>query len=225
MNNPTPERRAAALERREIRFQAGVELRMAAAGSDSPGTLVGYAAVFGKLSEDLGGFREMIRPGAFDRSIKSAADVLALVNHDDDDVLGRSTAGTLRLATDEVGLRVEIDLPDTTAGRDTAVSVARRDLQGMSFAFYTLVDQWDFSGSTILRDLVDVDLVDVSVVARPAYTDTSVAVRSLERARSDRKTPAPAASAIPPAIPAPAPPAAPVRLHLDRDRLRLAESA
>lgn len=177
------ETRDAAVETREVRFADGLELRAAREGSNSPGTLDGYAAVFGKLSEDLGGFREQIAPGAFARALQSA-DVIAVLNHDDDYLLGRSTSGTLRLKEDDRGLRSEIDLPDTMCGRDCAISVGRGDLRGMSFAFIARQEQWDFNASPPLRTLLEVDLFDVSVVTRAAYPDTSVALRSLEAART-----------------------------------------
>jgi HK97 family phage prohead protease len=209
---------------RETRCHVGLELREAPPGSKSVGTLVGYAAVYGSLSEDLGGFREQIRPGAFDRALASNADVVALVNHDEDLVLGRLEATTLRLIADEKGLRVEIDLPDTTLGRDLAVQIGRRDLSKMSFAFIAVIDEWDLSGTVAVRTLIDVDLFDVSVVTWPAYRATSVtlALRSLESARK----------AVPPATPPPAPPegrspapAIPaIEQSLLEARLRLAES-
>jgi HK97 family phage prohead protease len=206
---------------REIRLHtASIELRAAAPGSMSVGTLVGYAAVYDPLSEDLGGFRERLRKGVFDRSLSSAADVVALKNHNEDLILGRSEPGTLRMVSDEIGLRVEIDLADDTLGRDTAVNVGRRDISKMSFAFLTVVDEWDLSGTVPIRTLVDVDLVDVSIVTWPAYKETSVALRSLEAARS-------APPATPPPSEAPAPAAAgppPVHPSVLDALLRLAEA-
>lgn len=155
---------------------ASLELR-ASKGGKGPGTLVGYTAVFNKFSEDLGGFREKIAPGAFRACLKQ--DVRALVNHDSNFLLGRSTAGTLRMAEDPIGLRVEIDLPDTSIGRDTAESVRRGDLTGMSFSFVADRDSWDHKASPAERTLLSIrDLYDVGPVAYPAYTDTSTAMRS-----------------------------------------------
>jgi HK97 family phage prohead protease len=147
---------------------------------------VGYASVFNSKSQDLGGFVEIVRPGAFTRALTGGADVRALVNHDPNLILGRSAAGTLVLVEDERGLRVEILPPDTQAGRDTLESVRRGDLDGMSFAFRAIQDKWDYSDKargTMLRELLDVDLFDVSVVAFPAYPKTDVALRSMAEAR------------------------------------------
>jgi uncharacterized protein len=203
----------------EVRSLQGVELRAAPEGSKSPGVLVGYSAVFESPSEDLGGFVERIRPGAFARSLRNGADVLALVDHEPSRLLGRLSAGTLRTREDARGLRVEVDLPDTSVGRDTAVSIARGDLRGMSFSFVTRSDRWDLSGAPAQRELLDVDLLDVGPVASPAYRETSVALRSLDAARA-AATPPPAPD------PAPGPPARPPTpvLRNALARLRRAEA-
>src|SRR5262245_2558056 len=120
----------------ETRYLRSTELRAEGADGERP-LIVGYAAVFESLSEDLGGFRERIRPDAFTRSLQEGADVRALVDHDPSRVLGRNKAGTLRLRTDTRGLLVEIDPPNTTAGRDIVESIRRGDVDGMSFAFRT----------------------------------------------------------------------------------------
>ena len=146
--------------------------------------LVGYAAMFNKLSSDLGYFREQIAPGAFTQAILND-DVRALVDHDSSRILGRNTAGTLRLKEDDKGLFTEIDVPDTTVGRDALVSVNRGDISGMSFAFRTIKDSWDYGDEdkdeTPIRTLLEVNLYDVSIVTYPAYPDTTVGVRSLNQ--------------------------------------------
>ncbi len=167
-----------------------VELRAAAEGQTGPGTLVGYAATYDQLSGDLGGFVERIAPGAFTEAL-SRADCRCLRNHCDEAILGRQSAGTLRLEEDETGLRFECDLPDTTIGRDTAESVRRRDMQGCSFQFTTPEsggDSWDFEADPPVRTLLLIDqLLDVGPVTFPAYESTSVDVRSLQAAREARK--------------------------------------
>lgn len=148
-------------------------------------TLVGYAAKFDRESQDLGGFREVIRKGAFARAVKED-DVRALLNHDDNHVLGRSRSGTLRMEEDATGLRVEIDLPDTEAGRSLHTSVQRGDIDQMSFQFVTRQDRWTRTEGTspdVLRELLDVRLYDVSPVTFPAYLDTEVSVRDLVAGR------------------------------------------
>lgn len=168
---PGPERRAA------------LELR--AVPGEKP-KLVGYAAVFDSASRDLGGFVEYVRPGAFRRSLAAGTDVVALVAHDSRMILGRSGAGTLALAEDGKGLSFEIDVPPTTAARDLLVSVERGDIAGASFAFTVPKsgDRWTFNkNGPATRELVDVDLRDVTITAVPAYPDTSVALRAMGEAR------------------------------------------
>jgi uncharacterized protein len=138
----------------------------------------GYAARFNSESVDLGGFVERIAPGAFTRTL-SGSDVRALLNHNTDIVLGRQKAGTLRLAEDANGLAFELDLPDTTAGRDLAVSIERGDVAEMSFLFKMRKDQWAKLGpDQWLRTLLDVDLKEISPVTFPAYPSTEVGMRA-----------------------------------------------
>lgn len=166
----------------ERRSVPGIAARSA---DDGATTLVGYAAVFGEPADIAGIFDEIIAPGAFTKALTSS-DVLAYHSHDSGRVLGRISSGTLRLAEDERGLAVEIDLPDTSDGHDAKTSVARGDIKGMSFGFRVPPggDKWDFSGSKPVRTIYSVDLEEVSIVARPAYEGTEVALRSLDEARS-----------------------------------------
>ena len=181
---PYEENSAPVPDRLETRKFFGVQLEKRSE-TRGPGTLVGYAAVFEKDSHDLGGFTESIRPGAFSRSLREGADVRALRDHDPSKVLGRSGSGTLRLLEDKLGLRSEIDLPDTELGRETAELVRRGDLDGMSFGFSAESDSWSERDGHSHRELSDLDIFDVSVVSFPAYPDAAVAgIRSLERFRS-----------------------------------------
>jgi uncharacterized protein len=148
-------------------------------------TAMGYAAVFNRSTDIAGYFMERIKPGAFSKAV--GADVRALIDHDTGRVIGRTSAGTLRLAEDETGLKVEIDLPDTTDGRDLAVLLERGDITGMSFGFVVTHDEWDETGEMPMRTIHEVELFEVSAVAFPAYDDTSIALRSLEEARKETK--------------------------------------
>jgi HK97 family phage prohead protease len=145
----------------------------------------GYAAVFNSETDIGGYFREVIAPGAFSEAVKQ--DVRALLDHDSGRIIGRTSAGTLRLTEDDKGLAVEIDLPDTTDGRDAAVLVERGDLTGMSFGFIVTHDEWDETGDTPVRTIHKVDLHEVSIVAFPAYDDTSIAMRSLDEVRKQKR--------------------------------------
>jgi len=145
-----------------------------------PVRIVGYAAVFNQMSGDLGGFREVVAPGAFADSL--ADDVRALWNHDSKFILGRTTNGTLALEEDEHGLLVVIIPPDTQWARDLTVSIRRGDVTQMSFGFRVPEggDTWETrEDGTLLRTLRRVELIDVSPVTFPAYIQTSVAVRNM----------------------------------------------
>jgi uncharacterized protein len=163
----------------ERRGLAVAELRRAKPESR---TIEGYAALFDTLSEDLGWFREKIANGAFAESLKRGDDVRALFNHDRNVVLGRSAAGTLRMQEDERGLRIEVDAPDTQAARDLMTSMERGDITQMSFGFITERQEWDERTSPITRTLLQVRLLDVSIVTEPAYPQTAASVRSRDDA-------------------------------------------
>lgn len=166
----------------DIERRAFAELR--ASGDEKP-KIDGYAAVFNSLSEQLPGFREIILPGAFDRALKESHDVRALVNHDPNQIIGRTKSGTLKLSVDDKGLRAEIDpdMQDPDAAK-TVRRIQRGDLDGMSFAFRTIKDRWRTEDGGEVRELVDLELLDVSVVAYPAYTATQVSARALEHVRA-----------------------------------------
>jgi HK97 family phage prohead protease len=152
-------------------------------GDGSPGVLEGYAIVFGKFSQNLGGFVEQVDPAAVRKSLADQVPVVARYNHDDNFLLGTTEAGTLTLTADEVGVRYRVDLPNTSAGRDTAALAKRGDLRYSSFAFHTVSDDWGVTERGFpLRTLTDIQLVDVAPVVSPAYRDSSVGLRSLAAA-------------------------------------------
>jgi HK97 family phage prohead protease len=158
--------------------------------------LVGLAAPYETLSEDLGGFREVIEPGAF--GDLSREDVYAAPHHDPRQIVGRVSAGTLRLDDQEDGLHFEVDLPDTTAAKDLIESVKRGDIKGNSFTFSIEdPDEIDFSkedGQWVQRVKPDSALlIEVAPgVVNPAYRETEVEVmrRSFEKwsGRQDSET-------------------------------------
>lgn len=141
----------------------------------------GYAAVFNSRSEDLGGFTEMVAPGAFRRSLRSRNDIKMLWNHDTGAVLGSTRAGTLTLEEDERGLKVRAELPPTSLGRDISVLVKRGDIDSMSFGFSVVRDSWNSAGDE--RVLEAVRLFEVSLVSFPAYQGTAgtPSVRGLDK--------------------------------------------
>lgn len=157
--------------------------------------IVGYAAVYNELSLPIERtFRERIAPGTFTSALARNPDVRALIEHDPSRVLGRTKSGTLRLTNNAKGLRVEIDPPDTTAGRDIVESIRRGDVDQMSFAFRTVGDSWAdeiIDGERWpVRTLNDLELEDVSIAARGVYpqTEAGVGLRSAHAFAASRKS-------------------------------------
>ena len=136
-------------------------------------TLSGYASVF-NVETRIGSFNERIRPGAFSASLASGRDILALLDHRADALLGRTSSGTLTLREDDKGLRFDLLLPDTTAGRDLIALAERGDVGGASFGFRAIDEDWQ--GDT--RELRAVELHEISIVQSwPAYSQTSISLR------------------------------------------------
>lgn len=150
----------------------------------SVGRLHGSAVVYGVTAEIGRAFKELWLPGCFTKCLAEGGargDVLALFGHNSDLVLGRRSAGTLELADKSGSLDFSIDLPDTQLGRDTKTSVARGDVNGMSFQFQVVSggdtwsrepDGWD------LRVVHEAEIAEISPVAFPAFRATSVFARA-----------------------------------------------
>jgi HK97 family phage prohead protease len=143
------------------------------------------AIVFNALSEDLGGFREKIDPGALTRTLRENPDIRALHEHQAARILGRTTAGTLDLRIEQQGLRALIDLSDAPTATDVGAAVSRRDVRGMSFAFVGAEDDWRVVDKQLERTIVGLHLLEVSAVGDPAYPQTSISARSLDGKEAD----------------------------------------
>lgn len=172
---------------------AAVRVNRSAAGG--PGTLTGYASVFHRAG-DPGtqytlasgpGYKvvERIMPGAFDRALRERDDVVALVNHDANLVIGR-VPGTLSLSVDRVGLRYSITLPDSPNGRNIAEAVRRGDITGSSFSFIPDEVSYAEEGDLDIVEVRSVRLFDVGPVTYPAYGATSVSASGDGAGRSAR---------------------------------------
>jgi len=153
---------------------------------DGRDLVVGHASVYDSRSNNLGGFYEFIERGAFTEELIANSDVRALINHDPNLILARNTSGTLNLTADERGLKYEFEMPETSYGKDLAISMKRGDITQSSFAFTVAEDDWstDDEGNNI-RTIKKIDrLYDVSPVTYPAYnmaeSDLVVAKRGLK---------------------------------------------
>lgn len=177
-------------ERRFTPFQ-DTELRIEP--DESGQRIVGYVARFNRWSPVYVDFREQLAPGFFDDVLGS--DVRGLFNHDPNWVLGRTTAGTMRLSSDELGLLADVDAPDTDLIADLVLSpIRRRDVTGASFSFTVAEDRWDKNPDglwerTLLRAA---ELFDVGPVTFPFYPETDMAVRSLDAWRQGHSVERPA---------------------------------
>jgi hypothetical protein len=187
-------------DEREIRSFELDAIQIRSGEGEGGNTLEGHAAVFGKKSEDMGGFREIIDEGFFSDVLND--DVRALINHDAHYILARTKNKTLELKEDKVGLLSIIKLSDTSYERDLKIKVDRGDINQMSFAFridYKKGERWEVDGKDvtvdeafsaildskkkhdIVRHLVKAKrLYDVSPVTYPAYPQTDVSSRALE---------------------------------------------
>lgn len=169
----------------EIRSWNRGELRLLEPrNEESIGTLVGYPAIpYGTWSDDLGGFVERINPSALDRTLERH-DVVCCRDHQDYLILGRVSAGTLRLQNVRTrGLCYECDLPGASYAQDLVVSIRRGDVVGNSFRFLAVRDKWSGPGSDGLarREILEMELYEVGPVTIPAYPSTSLSLRSLLR--------------------------------------------
>ena len=147
--------------------------------SEGPhGTFTGYAAVFDREADGLP-FREVIRPGAFARSLANGDECYLLVNHNTDELpLARRSSGTLTLSEDEIGLPFEAVLDPSNPRSAEVISVlSRGDASEMSFAF-RVAPGGQTRTEDGLRELRDVDIFEVSICTWGAYSDTSVGLRS-----------------------------------------------
>lgn len=150
--------------------------------SDSPGRVTGYASTWGGTAR-IGDFLERVDRHAFDKSLARNDRVIATVGHDPNKVLGNTANKTLRLSTDEHGLRSDILLPNTSVARDILENVKRGDVGEMSFGFQIEDpngEEWDFaqdpddpSQSIRRRTLKNCRLLDVALTPTPAYNNTA----------------------------------------------------
>jgi HK97 family phage prohead protease len=162
------------------------ELR--ATRDDSGATIEGYAAKYNVISEDLGGFREVLLPGCFELY----EDIVCNREHNDDDPLGRTISGTLKVETDDIGLVFRCSAPNTTLGRDTVELISRGDINSCSFAFIVENEDDEEWGETEdgqpLRSIKRCTVYDVACVTHPAYPQTELALRSLNKALASKQS-------------------------------------
>ena len=175
-----------------------------AAGPSKTPMIVGYGSVFYSPSDpagtryllardEQGDILEQIGRNAFDRALAERDDAAGLMNHDVSLIVGRVSAGTLRLSVDATGLRYEIDPPDSPLGESVLEAVRSRSLTGSSFAFEAEDATWTREGGAIVRTIDSVRLYDTGPVTYPAYTAVT---SSVLEAGSSRSAPPPAPAGL-----------------------------
>lgn len=180
------------MDKLEKRTLATAEVEIRSDEEAKQDYIVGYALKFNTESRDLGGFVEVIKPGAVDGV--DLGDVRALFNHSPNQVLGRTKSGTLKLEVDEIGLRYTIFPPNTQFTRDLMESMKRGDIDSSSFGF--TVDyandgdsfEYNEERGVYVRSISKFKTIfDVSVVTYPAYqaSESVVAQRSLDNYKSE----------------------------------------
>lgn len=172
------------MERRFTNKQAGVKIETRA--EDGVSIISGYSAVFYREGdadteyELWDGMKERIMHGAFDEALAEGQDVMGLFNHDMSLILGRTSAGTMKLSVDKIGLRYDIEAADTTIANDVRTHIERGDINGSSFAFIPTDERWISSDEVEIREIHNVRLFDSGPVSLPAYKGTTTSVRSVE---------------------------------------------
>lgn len=179
---PDPQTNEGKRESRSLPM-AQAELRLKGDGDGKK--IVGYASVFYDETEDTEyalweDMKERIMPGAFDDALTNPDDVRGLFNHDPNQILGRTSAGTLKLTVDKRGLFYEIEPGDTTTARDVVESIKRGDVDGSSFAFRVLDEELKKEDGKYVREITRVNLFDVGPVTYPAYAAATSGYRKEE---------------------------------------------
>jgi len=191
------------MERRFTAHPAATKAEVRAKDKDGKEykAIEGYAAVFYREGDEGTEYQlaqdyfERIDGEAFNEALERLDDVRALFNHDDDNLLGRVSSGTLRLSVDDVGLRYSIDIDESDADHTRVMAkIARGDLTGSSFAFVPERVEWIDTNERAVRVIKSVRLYDVGPVTFPAYEastaqmrDGSTALQELEEHRAARK--------------------------------------
>lgn len=173
-------------EKNEVRFIPIESIEMRADADGESRVVIGMAAPY-EVQANLGYFKETFARGAFKTSIDEKRDVFALFHHDFKNVLGRTGAGTLTLSDRADGVFYELDMPETSIGNDLLVSIRRKDIGGVSVSwpYSTVKDEWNHTVDPPERRIIEAELIEMSITAIPAYTDTTLAKRSLELSRNE----------------------------------------
>lgn len=182
------------MERRDIAYEADDEI-VVEERADGRAVIRGYAVVYNRLSVDLGGFRERVMPGAFDKVLnrqRGRTDLVSYYNHNPDILLGRESSGTLKVWSDDKGVGFEVTPPASRA--DILELISRRDVKGASFTFSVDKGGESFTtdeGGRAIREVRQATIYELGPVVQPAYPSTTaqVAMRSFQAWLAEQATP------------------------------------
>lgn len=163
------------MKKSEKEFRSNIELR-AVENSESR-TIHGFIP-YNSNSEPLP-WIERLAKGCFTKTLQESRDILGLYDHNNGNLLARTSNGSLRFNDTDAGLEFDIDLPDTQLGRDTYEMCRSSLLSGCSFGFTAIRDEWSYEDGQETRVILEARLWEVSIVSLPAYPQTNVAARSL----------------------------------------------
>lgn len=150
--------------------------------------ITGYINKFNTRSQYMGFFEE-VNEGAFDKTLEDGHNIYAMFNHNDDMILGATRNDTLKLYTDEIGLKFELKInPNLTYANDIYELVKDGTLEGCSFGFYVTDDEWSYTEDKAdLRKIKEVELLEVTITPFPAYLDSEVNCRSYDLHKEELK--------------------------------------
>jgi HK97 family phage prohead protease len=155
---------------------------------DDSKTVWGYAVLWDVATVIGRDFREQFARGSLDRTIQED-DIRMLLNHDPGRVIGRTSAGSLRLRVDGLGLRYEVEVNQSTPdGQTLAGTVGRRDVTGVSPGMVVTAENWEDTGNGLpLRIITEARLLELSVVSWPAYEKTTAVLRADNNTAASRR--------------------------------------
>ncbi len=178
------------LEKKDNMEKRYIENKVEIRAEDDKTFIEGSGIVFGVESQDLGGFTEIIDPRALDGADMS--DVIIRTEHDNNFILGRTSSGTAEVSINGDTADYRVEVPNTNAGRDVIELIKRGDINGSSFAFSGVTDDWEErDNGTVLRTITEIRKIhDMSPVVNPAYlqTNNKVALRSLDEWKKQEGT-------------------------------------
>lgn len=176
---------------KEIRYLKVDELSVRQE-DDKPTIMSGYVSKFNEPSQLLvergRQFYESVHRNAFNKSLESDKNIFALYNHSPDKILGSTRNNSLKLSTDETGLRFELQPNlNVSYAKDVAELIRTGEIRGCSFGFRVNNDEWTTKDGHDYRTLLDVDLAEVTITPMPAYESSEVSCRSYDQFKEEQK--------------------------------------